>query len=447
MGVRGLRSQQFCYLFRSLGSRWLGVLTLGIVVLTALVATPTAARADDDDYPYTGSIPDRTGVEYNQLFTDSLKTLPGLREVSSKQLYVFGSSRDDLIYDVQFSRGYQLRPEADPGRLVGSGTLTMQPEMAKAWAALRAGAARQGWRLSVASAFRSVDVQRSIARSRYGHADTWSEVDAVARWISVPGTSKHHSGYTIDIGFAGRKLQSYDSAYSWLAADDYAVAKSYGFIPSYPPDGGKQGPNPEPWEWNWIGIDSLLCGSGAETSTDGTFCDDDGSVFESSIEWLASEGITEGCNPPDNDRFCPNDHVTRGQLAAFLVRAFDYSDKGQGDLFVDDNDSVFEAAIDKLGTAEVTRGCNPPANDRFCPNRHVTRGELAAFLVRAIGYAVTDGGDQFVDDNGSPFENAINRLGSAGLTKGCNPPANDRYCPNDYVTRGQLAAFLRRALG
>jgi hypothetical protein len=77
----------------------------------------------------------------------------------------------------------------------------------------------------------------------------------------------------------------------------------------------------------------------------------------------------------------------------------------------------------------------------------VTRGELAAFLVRAIGYAVTDGGDQFVDDNGSPFENAINRLGSAGLTKGCNPPANDRYCPNDYVTRGQLAAFLRRALG
>jgi hypothetical protein len=417
-------------------------------VLIALVSTPATARAADDNYPYTGSIPDRTGAEYNQLFTDSLKTLPGLREVSSSRLYIFGSSRDDLIYDVQFSRGYQLRPEADSGRLVGSGTQAMQPEMAKAWSALRAEAARHGWRLSVTSAFRSVDVQRSIARSRYGHANTWSKVDAVARWHSVPGTSKHHTGYTLDIGYAGRKLQSHDSAYRWLAADHYAVAKSYGFVPSYPPDGGKQGPNPEPWEWNWVGIDNLLqCGSGAETSTEGTFCDDDGSVFEGSIEWLVSEGITVGCNPPTNDRFCPNDQVTRGQLAAFLVRALDYTDTGGGDLFRDDNDSTFEDAINKLGTAGLTRGCNPPTNDEFCPNSYVTRGELAAFLVRALGYTETGAGDLFVDDNDSTFENAINKLGSAGLTAGCNPPDDDRYCPDDFVTRGQLAAFMRRAFG
>jgi hypothetical protein len=67
------------------------------------------------------------------------------------------------------------------------------------------------------------------------------------------------------------------------------------------------------------------------------------------------------------------------------VRALGFSDEGGGDLFVDDDESVFELAIDRLGTAGVTVGCNPPDNDRFCPNDRVTRGQMAAFLARALG--------------------------------------------------------------
>lgn len=52
----------------------------------------------------------------------------------------------------------------------------------------------------------------------------------------------------------------------------------------------------------------------------GTFTDDDTSVFEADIEWLADAGITLGCNPPANDNFCPRDPVTRGQMAAFMHR-------------------------------------------------------------------------------------------------------------------------------
>jgi hypothetical protein len=44
------------------------------------------------------------------------------------------------------------------------------------------------------------------------------------------------------------------------------------------------------------------------------------------------------------------------------------------------------------------------------------------------------------------FEGAIERLAQAGITLGCNPPANDRFCPDDSVSRGQMAGFLRRAL-
>ena len=72
-------------------------------------------------------------------------------------------------------------------------------------------------------------------------------------------------------------------------------------------------------------------------------------------------------------------------MAAFLVRALNYTDNGGGDLFVDDDDSIFEADIDRLATAGVTKGCNPPDNDRFCPTNNVTRGQMAAFLHRALG--------------------------------------------------------------
>ncbi len=51
------------------------------------------------------------------------------------------------------------------------------------------------------------------------------------------------------------------------------------------------------------------------------FNDDDGSIFEDAIEKLATAGITRGCNPPENTRFCPTDRVTRQQMAAFLNRA------------------------------------------------------------------------------------------------------------------------------
>jgi hypothetical protein len=44
-------------------------------------------------------------------------------------------------------------------------------------------------------------------------------------------------------------------------------------------------------------------------------------VFAADIAALAQAGITRGCNPPTNDRYCPDDNVTRGQMAAFLTRA------------------------------------------------------------------------------------------------------------------------------
>jgi hypothetical protein len=68
---------------------------------------------------------------------------------------------------------------------------------------------------------------------------------------------------------------------------------------------------------------------------------------------------------------------------------------------------------------------------------------MAAFLSRAYKLPATKKAP-FKDAAGT-FFNDINRLAAAGITKGCNPPTNDMYCPSGFVTRGQMAAFLHRA--
>jgi hypothetical protein len=134
-------------------------------------------------------------------------------------------------------------------------------------------------------------------------------------------------------------------------------------------------------------------------------------------------------------------------MAAFLVRALGYTDDGGGDVFADDDGSVFERDIDRLATAGVTRGCNPPINDNYCPDDQITRGQMAAFLHRALAAVLTPGPDvTFADDDGSVFESDVEWLGATGVTRGCNPPVNDMFCPGRAVTRAQMAAFLHRAL-
>jgi hypothetical protein len=176
----------------------------------------------------------------------------------------------------------------------------------------------------------------------------------------------------------------------------------------------------------------------------GSFVDDDGSTHEGGIEAIAAAGLTVGCNPPANDRYCPDANVTRGQMGAFIARARQLA-VSRDDFFTDDEGDVFERSINSIAQAGITFGCNPPLNDEFCPERAMTRGEMAAMLARAFSLPASPE-DHFIDDDGHRFEDVINRIGQAGITVGCNPPANDRFCPNALITRAQMATFLTRAL-
>jgi uncharacterized protein YbjT (DUF2867 family) len=178
----------------------------------------------------------------------------------------------------------------------------------------------------------------------------------------------------------------------------------------------------------------------------GTFDDDNRHFAEGAIEAIAAEAITKGCDPPLNDRYCPDNFVTRGQMAALLARALRLPSTTR-DFFTDDDGSVFESAINRIAVAGITIGCNPPHNDRYCPDESVTRGQLAAVLARAFELPDGGGRDFFIDDDASIFRRAIDRIAIVGITTGCNPPLNDRYCPDSAVKRGEMAVFLSRALG
>jgi hypothetical protein len=173
------------------------------------------------------------------------------------------------------------------------------------------------------------------------------------------------------------------------------------------------------------------------------FLDTRTSIFRTDVAWMSAIGTTRGCNPPVNDLFCPSGEVTRGQMAAFINRQLELPPTVI-DFFVDDGNSVFEDDINRLAAAGITTGCNPPVNDEFCPSQRLTRAQLAAFLARAFDLPATST-NFFSDDDGSIFESDINQLAAAGITKGCNPPTNDHYCPDEFVSRAQTAAFFRRA--
>jgi len=165
------------------------------------------------------------------------------------------------------------------------------------------------------------------------------------------------------------------------------------------------------------------------------FGDIGGSTFVKDIVWLRAEGLTNGCT---DFWYCPDRLVTRAEVATFLDRALDYPPTTI-DHFTDDDESTHEAAIDRLAAAGITRGCAP---SRFCPDAPITRAEMATLMTRAFALPPTTI-DAFSDDDDSIHESAINRLAAAGITTGC---AADRYCPTATVTRGQMAAFLHRAL-
>ena len=188
---------------------------------------------------------------------------------------------------------------------------------------------------------------------------------------------------------------------------------------------------------------ALAAGLGAigamATPTDpgGTFLDDDGNVHEPSIEAVADREITVGCDRAGTV-YCPSQPVSRAQMATFLARALDLP-AATSDHFTDDTNSTHEENINRVADAEISLGCG---GTNYCPDAGLTRAQMATFLARALDLPAATS-DHFTDDTNSTHEENINRVADAEISLGCG---GTNYCPQDTLTRAQMATFLTRAL-
>jgi hypothetical protein len=173
--------------------------------------------------------------------------------------------------------------------------------------------------------------------------------------------------------------------------------------------------------------------------------------FYKFVETLFHKGVTTGC--AGGVDYCPGNPVTRAQMAVFLLKA-KYGSAHlpppcTGTVFTDVpcTGGSFDPWIEELAALQITGGCG---GGNYCPNNTVTRQQMAVFLLKALE------GSSYVppvctgifDDVTCPsqFADWIEELYVREITGGCGL-APVRYCPTNPNNRGQMAVFLVKTFG
>lgn len=165
-------------------------------------------------------------------------------------------------------------------------------------------------------------------------------------------------------------------------------------------------------------------------------------------------GVATGCgtNDPYAPLYCPDDLVSRDQMAVYLVRVLrgaSYAVPAATGTFNDVSTGYWAAPwIEQLARDGVTKGCSTTPL-LYCPHHYVTRAEMAVFLLRTkygALYSPPAPSGIFQDVPTSHWAAAwIEKLASDGITQGCSAsPA--LFCPETTVSRDQMAVFLVRAI-
>lgn len=216
-----------------------------------------------------GTLKTYTPQEFRDLYNSF--AYPNTERISEKTPITGNEEADDHIRTMAAARGYTLRsaPVTDVFQEVAPG-MQLQQKAVQPWLDMRAAAKKDNIALDISAAYRSAEEQTRLFTSRIfldginikniptGVYDR--QIAAVLQTTAVPGYSRHHTGYTVDITCTQNPSVSFiaTNCFRWLSADNYKNAKTYGWIPSYPEGTGMQGPEPEAWEYVWVGEETLI---------------------------------------------------------------------------------------------------------------------------------------------------------------------------------------------
>lgn len=222
-----------------------------------------------NDQPYgilsEAKFKDFSGEAFQQLY--SSLALPNTTPLQESLSTTGDLTADNVIKQAAETRGYkkQTVPERP---LVDVDGFQLQERAVQPWLDLKQDAATAGIGLELLAGFRSPEDQRVVFRefftsrgatvSAIRTGASGSLLDTILARTAPAGYSRHHNGYTIDIGCTSDSgTFGSTECFTWLSKNNYENAKRYGWIPSYPPGSGLQGPDPEPWEYIWVGTDVL----------------------------------------------------------------------------------------------------------------------------------------------------------------------------------------------
>lgn len=156
-------------------------------------------------------------------------------------------------------------------------------------------------------------------------------------------------------------------------------------------------------------------------------------------------GITGGCSvgPP---RFCPDSIITRQQMAVFMETSLRRVPAPACSVLFSDVNPVTVGDlmcryIEDFAEAGITGGCG---SGKYCPDAPVTRAQMAVFIEAALnappaGSCAGMYSDVNEETVGDLFCRYIEDFAAKGITGGCDI---GKFCPNDPVTRAQMAVFL-----
>lgn len=226
----------------------------------------TPPPASTQEQPKKGILKTFSGAQFRQLY-DSI-AYPNSEYISEKSPITANPKADERIRQLAENRGYKKRsaPVAYNFKEVSRGML-LQERAAGDWLALQKAAKSDGMHLTLTAAYRSADEQKKIFLNRLGSiplADIAAHkadpiISNLLKTTAIPGYSRHHTGYTVDIACQNDPNVIFENSacFGWLSTDNYKNAKKYGWIPSYPDGAGRQGPDPEAWEYVWVGKDAV----------------------------------------------------------------------------------------------------------------------------------------------------------------------------------------------
>ena len=208
-----------------------------------------------------------TGEEFKKLYNDF--AYPNTQYISENSLITGNQEVDLYIQNFAESKGYKRRsaPVVDVFKTVQTG-IVLQERAYQPWINLKTAAKKESFGLYLTAGYRSQAEQRELFMQRFSVSSVNyprlltgaydNQLRDVLSTTAIPGYSRHHNGYTIDVGCEGESQAfEYTSCFGWLSRNNYENAKKYGWIPSYPEEADIQGPLPESWEYVWVSIDTV----------------------------------------------------------------------------------------------------------------------------------------------------------------------------------------------